>query len=712
MKTLALLAARPSALLPFLASAQDTAESKAEPQDKLVRHTQVAHSLPDFAIDYTHPENTLPNTGNYIDLAYGYVSVDGNEAAYLARHPNAPRSTGGVERFQYSGYVGRYTEFSVTGRGLPDQNDYRLGVEFTNQDVGYFRFNFQEFRTWYDGSGIYFPRTDVWVEADDDSLALDRSKIQLVGGLTRENLPKLEFSYTRLAREGQKSSGIRGDTSLTGGAGSLNIVPAFYDIDEVRHIFEAEATETYGKTKASLALRSETSEGDNSRKMARRPGEAAFRRLTHTETFDSDLFSARATTITEIGEKTKLTTGAAYTDIDTNATGNRIYAGEFDSPFDVDFPAQNRDHGWINLLSNSQMEQWVLNANLLTAPAKHWKAVYSLRFENMDTAIHNEVTETEYATGPRRFGQEDVLLLARRDWNDAAASAKFTYTGKENAVYSGSVLLSKGDGDLAEDTFEVETGDQLLERLSKYDRDSSKVELSAKFFPSNRFRYFFQVYRKEKKNEFDSIVDTEGPGYPAFTQGQRFTTDDLNASIHWKATDRLSGMTRIDYQISKVDSQGLGLQWAHAYDRKALVFSQAISLSLKSVFLQLSGVYADDARESPVSEIGNVGDSVRVLDGDYFNGNLTASFGINDVSSASLNFFYNRIDTYQDSSAISVPYGEDLEENGATVTYTRKLADNMQLSIRYTYFESEDMAHADFNDYHAQVIYSTLRYRF
>ncbi|MDQ8205058.1 hypothetical protein [Pelagicoccus sp. SDUM812003] len=672
-----------------------------------------------FALSSLHAqeEDRLPDSGNYIDITLGHASHDGNEAAYLARHPIKKHAFGGIERFQYSGYIGRYTEFKTEGRAMFDNNDYLFGVEFLNEDVGYFKFRWEEYRIFYDGSGKYFPGSDTWIDIYDDELALDRGKLQIEGGLFLDGGLDLDFSYTRLTREGLKSSSALADTTLTGEYGTRNIVPTFLDIDESRDIFEVGASKKIDKTKLALSLRAEQSDVDDARKITRRPGESSFRRITHREIYDTDLFSARFSTITEVDEKNTFTTGIAYTEIDVNTTGSRIYGDDFDVPFDVDYQGQRRDHGWIDLMAESQIDQWLLNANWVNRPAEHWKAIYAIRLEEMNTGIVSDFTETEFSTSSNTFEVHDMELQAERDWKDAAASAELIYTGVENVVYNGSILYTSGDGDFLEEEFDAESGSQLLERLSNTERDVLKLAVGAKIYSAAAGRWYIQYYHKDRDNKYNHIIDpTEPDGgdrFPAYTDGQDFTTDDINVSVRYKGPGGLSGMTRVDYQKSTIDSHGQGLEWAHSYDRKALVLSQSLTYAFENLYLQATAVYADDSRESPVSTIGGgVADTVIVLDGDFFNANLGAHWGIDEDSNAGVTLFYNRTDNYVDNSAFAQPYGDDLREIGLTATYTRKLTDNAQLTLRYAYYDSEDMASGGFNDYDAQILYSSIRYRF
>ena len=667
--------------------------------------------------DFTAPEKTLPDSGNYIDISLGHLNPEGNEAAQLAQRAIKKHAYGGIEHFQYSGYIGKYTEFKIDGRAMHDNNDYRLNMEFLNEELGFLKFNYTEYRIWSDGSGSYFPGGNTFIELYDDELALDRTKFQIAGGLTLADMPEFTFAYTRLEREGLKDSTIRADTGLTGGFGTRNIVPTFWDIDESRDIFELGAKETFGETKATFALRIEDGNTNNARKITRSPNESRFRRITHREEFDSDLLSARVTTITDLSEKTQLTTGIAYTEIDVNASGDRIFGAEFDAPFDVDFRAQQRDHGWTDLMAESQIDQWIVNANLVTRPSEKLKTVYSLRVEELNTDIRSTFVETEFSTSTLRHETHDIELNADRDWNDIALKAEAIYTGQENVVYNGALLYTTGDGDYLEEEFDAESSEQLLERLSNQERDVIKLELGAKFYLQPGLRLFVQYYHKEKENKYNNIIDpTEPDGgdrFPAFTEGQDFTTDDINVSLRWKASKQVSGLTRIDYQQSDIESRGQGLEWAHGYDRKAIILSQAVTVAFDKFFIQGNVVYADDQRESPVSTIGGgVANTVVVLDSDFWNANLSANIPINDESSCSFNVFYNRSDNYVDNSAFAQPYGNDITEQGASASYTRKIGERAQVTLRYAYFDGADLAFGGRNDYHANVMYSSLRYRF
>ena len=71
-------------------------------------------------------------------------------------------------------------------------------------------FYFNDFRTWYDGLGGFYPPTGTQYRVPDGALALDRGEFSLKGGLTLEKIPAITFQYTHSYRDGDKSSTIWG----------------------------------------------------------------------------------------------------------------------------------------------------------------------------------------------------------------------------------------------------------------------------------------------------------------------------------------------------------------------------------------------------------------------------------------------------------------------------------------------------------------------
>src|SRR6185369_11986446 len=257
---------------------------------------------------------------NWITLGVGSTFVDGDEAQFMRRHQIPKGPFGGVEDFHWEQLVGKKGIFQIDGRGIFDNHDYSIRLALSDPDKGYLRAGYTEFRTWYDGSGGYFPGgTNNWFELYNDELHIDRGEAWFEAGLTLPDKPQISFRYAHQFRKGQKDSTEWGDSNLTGGFGTRHIVPTFLDIDEERDIFAGDIKHTLGKTDVGLGVRYEIIDNDDSRNIHRRPGELTpvppalpagpDRYVTQKDELQEDMFNVHGFTTTRFNEKVMLTLG-------------------------------------------------------------------------------------------------------------------------------------------------------------------------------------------------------------------------------------------------------------------------------------------------------------------------------------------------------------------------------------------------------------------
>src|ERR1044071_1062436 len=142
---------------------------------------------------------------NWIEIGAGGFFVDGNKSQFQQRHRSGP-VFGGIEDFHYSASLTNKTTLTIDGRALYDNEDYKLRVDLTREKLGYLRFYYSEFRTWYNGDGGFDPASGVWNPLGGDALELDRGEFSFEGGLTQEKKPQLAFKYSHKFRDGEKSS--------------------------------------------------------------------------------------------------------------------------------------------------------------------------------------------------------------------------------------------------------------------------------------------------------------------------------------------------------------------------------------------------------------------------------------------------------------------------------------------------------------------------
>ncbi len=166
---------------------------------------------------------------NWVDLSAGGFLAGGNKAQAQQQHQLPSGAFGGIEDLHVQGEVAKGTTFTLDGRSIFDNHDYDLSLGLSREKLGYLRFSFSEFRTWYNGDGGFYPPSGLYFPGSEDALGLDRGEISFEGGLTLDKLPQVKFKYTHNFRDGEKSSTSWGLTH-PGDDVIRGLGPSFYDL--------------------------------------------------------------------------------------------------------------------------------------------------------------------------------------------------------------------------------------------------------------------------------------------------------------------------------------------------------------------------------------------------------------------------------------------------------------------------------------------------
>src|SRR5262245_1250637 len=665
---------------------------------------------------------------NWLTLSLGNFYVSGDRASAQRRNQIPHGPFGGVEDFHYEHDVGKKGLFKIDGHAIFDNHDYSLKLELSHPDKGYVRVGYKEFRTWYDGSGGYFPVNKQWFSLYDDEMHIDRGEVWFEGGLTLPNWPVITFKYTHQFRDGRKDSTIWGDTALTGLPGPDNvrsIVPAFRDIDESRDIFQADAKHTFGKTDVGLGLRYELVDNDNSLNIRRTPGESSDRYVTQKDKFNADLFNVHTYTETRVNDKVLFTTGYSFTKVDTDISGSRIYGPDYDSLYDPTFARrQFHDAGFLDLGGGSQVNQHVVNLNLMLTPIQNLVLVPSVRFEYQDLDGFARFTETDVSGPPNLTSvSQDLLNTSDRSFWDVTEALEARYTGLRNWAFYARGEWLEGDGDLKEKERDPNTGDVYVQRKTDTTRFTQKYTAGANWYPLQRLNFGTQYYHKRRDIDYDHRLDSTSNAppsvnrYPAFITDQSFETDDVNFRVTWRPLNNVSLVSRYDFQISTIDTKADFLQELTTSKMVSHIFSQSATWSpISRLFLQGSINYTRDQTETPADNIVPGSSPVNRLvlksKNNYWNASLTAGYALDDKTDLQAQYFYYRADDYSNNATVSQPYGADGEEHGVTVTLARQMTKALRWTLRYGYFRYRDDLYGGNNDYDAHLVYSSVQYRF
>jgi hypothetical protein len=629
---------------------------------------------------------------NWIELAVGGWFPSGNPAQFQQGQRTGNDLFGGLEDFHYQRDLGKDTLFNMDGRALFDNEDYQLKFDVAKADLGYFKFDFEQYRTWYNGDGGYYAPTDVWYPLGDEALGLDRGELKFETGLTLENIPKLVLRYTHRYREGDKSStkwGIVSPDAGNPGGVRRYLTPSFYSIDEQVDIFELEATHRIKATQLGAGGRYEMGDLDNTFHSTGYTPLDVAQPTTDNEGSSYDLLNVHAFSETWIQKNLFFSTGFLFTDLDSDYSGSRNSAAT---------PGLN----YTDLNGGARQQEYTLNLNLLARPWTHFSVVPSVRVQKADWNADSGLPAAP-------VGQSDGDAL------DVSEELELRYTGVTNWVFYARGEWTQGDGELNEAGGIGLT--PVIQRETEDSRNFQKYVAGITWYPVRRVsldtQYYYKIHDYDYDHTFDSTLNSSGNRYPAYLVMQGFETQDANVRLTWRPHNRVTLVTRYDFQYNTIRSEPdpvSGLGETETSQTTGHIFAQNVSWTPWSrLFLQVGFNYVLNETVTPASDYTQA-----ILDAqnNYWTLNFSSGFALTDKTDLHAGYFFYRADNYEDNSTVGVPYGAGATEHGITAGITHRLRENIRLNLRYGFARYQDEASAGNLDYDSHLVYGSVQYRF
>lgn len=649
---------------------------------------------------------------NWVEVSAGGMFTTGSKAQAEQSRRLSRGAFGGIEDFHYQTDVATNTTLTVDGRALFDNHDYKLSLGLARSEKWFLRFNYQEFRTWYNGNGGYFPPGNVWYPLGDDALSLDRGEISFEGGLTLKNKPSVTFKYTHAYRDGEKSSTSWGQTHPLLVFPARGLTPTFWDIDEKRDIFELNVRHHIKATDFGVGVRYETGDLNNALKISQWPGEGAAAgesKITSREGVSYDMFNVHAFSETWIKKNLFFSSGFMFVNLDNDISGSRIYGSDFDVGY---APNAINGAGYTNLRGGGNKHEYVVNLNLMATPIKNLTIVPSIRVQREDWNADSGTYQTLGTDAPGfRASNTDGDAIDVRERLDVR------YTGVTNCVLYAQGEWTQGQGSLDE-SGGIYLGSPIL-RKSEDSRLFQKYSAGVRWYPARTVSVDVGGYYKQNTYDYDHELDNtpntaaSANRYPAYLVMQDFETYDGNARLTLRPLPNVSLVSRYEYQLSTIHTKpdsASGLNETESSEMTSHILAQNVSWSPWSrLNLQAGFNYVLSETRTPTSDYTQ---AILNSQNNYWTVNFNSGLVLDDKTDLNLGYTYYRADNYTDNSTVGLPYGSGAEEHGITATVVRRLTEKLRLTLRYGYYHLADEPSGGHNDYEAHVLFSSLQYRF
>ncbi|MBI3996999.1 MAG: hypothetical protein HY352_05000 [Candidatus Omnitrophica bacterium] len=171
-----------------------------------------------------------------------YIVVDGDSGKFRAHHWMNDGYAGGIKDASGHFALPDGTEVSGEGHALIDANDLGAALSIKKEHLGFFDFDYSEFRKYFDtGAGAHRRFATLQSPDTDKDLQLDIGKFGLETGLTLEGWPELSVEYEREFKDGTKSRLTW--TSVKEASETRSIGPSWQEIDETVDSFALKAND-------------------------------------------------------------------------------------------------------------------------------------------------------------------------------------------------------------------------------------------------------------------------------------------------------------------------------------------------------------------------------------------------------------------------------------------------------------------------------------
>jgi hypothetical protein len=650
---------------------------------------------------------------NWVDLSVGGLFVNQSTAQAQQQYQLSNDPFGGISDLHLQQNIDKKTTLTLDGHALFDQNDYKMNFRLQREDFGYIQANVTDFRTWYNGAGGYFPPTGVQYQLPGDDLYLDRGAFSVEAGLTPKDLPQVVFKYEHSYRDGDKSSTIWGPVHPDQTTAVRGLYPSFYDINEKVDTYTLDVTHQIKNTDFGAGVLYQTAKLNDNLQETYWSGEPVQRDVTNQQGTSYDMFNAHAFSETWFKNGIFFSTGYMFANVDDNFSGSRNYGDDFNVIYT---PNPLNGLGYASLNGSGHEQEQVANLNLMATPVKYMTVVPSLRVQSDTWNANSAGIGTQgIATSPYA-GTSDGESL------DVMECLDVRYTGVTNWVYYAGAQLTEGDGNLNQYGGLAQVngiGPQPVLELSDETRWFQKYFLGARWYPARRTSIDFGGYFKNNQYNYNFPVDStyngaaSGNRYPDYLVMQSFQTYDGSVRLNYRPFNNVILVSRYEYQHSIINTTPdsiSGLGESQSSTMNSQIIAQNVTWTpLARLCLQAGFNYVLSRTDTPTDAYTQ---SVLNSENNYWTLTFNSMVVLDDKTDLNLDFLYYHAGDFNNNAAYGVPLGTGAEQYTATAGITRRITDHLRVNLKYAYTQYNDWASGGNNNYYAQMVYSTLQYRF
>ena len=694
--------------------------------------------------------DAFPQFESYIKISGQAPSVTGSDSAYARRFQKPASGAYGIEALHFAKDVKDGPSVVVDGRALTGSEDYLAKIKVNKEEVGSFEFGYKRFRTFYDGTGGFFPLNGAWLPLNNQNLHVDRGEFWAEAKWNKPGSPEFSLRYSNATRTGQKDTTVWGDTDFTGLPNNnppisqvRKLVPSYRDLNERHEALVGTMKHTVGKTTFLVSLIGDATNDRDTRYATRFPGEVKLFpapastvlvpaanmnnqvQFTQTDGMKTKTFGANATTTTVFNERVTLETGLGYQLLHSDFTGDRpLNTSTPTAVGTVILPSNN----YLGLTGGSKVKIYTGTIALELKPAKDFTAKLALKGEDRYvkgsgtfTSVTSAVNTT---TGVVTITQAPNAEYSRLKEQSLTPALDLGYSAfKDLKLYaSGSQRIVNGDERYAAPYNSATNVVAPVANLAVNDlsRDNAHCAVGATWRQSLALTLRGELFYKDNTTKFTGY-DVDLGDYYALSY--KFTGIKLTANV--KLSEQVSSTTRYIYQQGKATVAGFqptfpeydSMDAANHMISETLNWNPSaqcyVQANASLVFNTISTIYPR-AGTVPASGTSISWDANNVLhnaDNNYFTGSLLVGAVLTKHDDLSIQLTYYRANNYNPvMAALTMPYGAGAKEISISAGVKHKFTDRILGNFKLGYFESKNDTTGGRTNFHGPLAYVSLEY--
>ncbi len=650
---------------------------------------------------------------NWIELGTGGFWPTGNQNQAAQGQQFGSGVFGGIQDLHYQTDVAKKTTFTLDGRSIFDEHDYNVGLGLTKEDFYFVHFNAEGFRTWSSGNGGYLPDANLSYSLPGNAPALDRGLITFEAGLIKPDLPKITFKYQHWYRSGEEDSTLWGPVHDPASGNLYRVFPGLANLDESYDKFQLELAHHYKKVNYGAGASYQLGELNDNHQLTFYSQEPTQQFVTDQQNVSFDTLSTHAFADSWVKNNLFLSTAFMYSDLKNNFTGSRIYGDDFDVAYSPTYPGLG--YGYYNLQGDAHQHQYIGNVNLMALPTKNFTITPSIRMQAEDWNASSSGTGT-LGTDTQPFSDQ-----SSRNTVDVTERLDLRYTGVTNWVFSAGGQWTEGQGNLNENGGLTQVngiGPTNVVFATDDSRLFQKYFVNARWYPIRRASVDVGGYYKINTYSYNNTQDntpnngSTGNAYPGFIMYQGFQTWDGNIRLTLHPWNRVTTVSRYEYQYSKIWTEPAadsGLSEIDSSKMNSHIVGQNASWTpVNWLGLQAGFNWVFSSTETPASTYTQ---SVLNSQNNYWTVNFNSDFVLDSKTDLDIGYFYYWANDTQ-NPANGLPLGSGGKEHSLTAALVRRITRNLRWNLKYAYTHYDDFTSGGQYNYDAHLIFTSLQYRF